>query len=76
MNSVKKLEGSKFEVTIVKSGAEVVSMREHVLTHFKDAKVLIADNKITKITMPISNSANAKPPLFLLRFIFKTSPYL
>ena len=39
MNSVKKLEGSKFEVTIVKSGAEVVSMREHVLTHFKDAKV-------------------------------------
>ena len=39
MNSVKKLEGSKFEITIVKSGAEVVSMREHVLTHFKDAKV-------------------------------------
>ena len=39
MNSVKKLEGSKFEVTIVKSGAEVVSMREHVLTHFKAAKV-------------------------------------
>jgi hypothetical protein len=38
MNSVKKLEGSKFEVTIVKSGAEVVSMREHVLTHLKMRK--------------------------------------
>ena len=39
MNSVKKLEGSKFEITIIKSGAEVESMREHVLTHIKDAKV-------------------------------------
>ena len=39
MNAIKKLEGSLVEVTITKTGEEVKGLREHVLTHFKDAKV-------------------------------------
>ena len=39
MTTVKKLNETTYEVTAVLNGEEFVSMKKHVLTHFKDAKV-------------------------------------
>lgn len=37
--SVKKINESTYEVTVVKNGAEFESFKKHILTHFKNAKV-------------------------------------
>lgn len=39
MTTVKKLNETTYEVTAVLNGEEFASMKKHVLTHFKDAKV-------------------------------------
>ena len=39
MATVKKLNETTYEVTVVKTGDEVKHMKEHVMTHFKGAKV-------------------------------------
>ena len=39
MTTVKKLKETTYEVTAVLNGEEFASMKKHVLTHFKDAKV-------------------------------------
>lgn len=37
--SVKKINESTYEVTVVKNGAEFESFKKHILTHFKNVKV-------------------------------------
>ncbi|MDO5088819.1 MAG: trigger factor family protein [Leptotrichiaceae bacterium] len=39
MATAKKLNETTYEVTVVKTGDEIKNMKEHVLSHFKDAKV-------------------------------------
>ena len=39
MSTVKQLNETTYEVTVVKSGDEFKHFKEHILTHFKDAKV-------------------------------------
>ena len=39
MATVKKLNETTYEVTVVKTGDEVKHLKEHVMTHFNGAKV-------------------------------------
>ena len=39
MATVKQLNETTYEVTVIKSGEEFKHFKEHILTHFKDAKV-------------------------------------
>ena len=39
MATVKKLSETSYEVSVTRTGDELSHLKEHVLSHFKDAKV-------------------------------------
>ena len=39
MSTVKKLSETVYEVSVTRNGEELKHLKEHVLVHFKDAKV-------------------------------------